>query len=125
MFDSAKAKLKENAKETLNELSNALASVNRDFLVAGHTDSNPIKTKKFPSNWELSTQRAIAVVNHMVKQGYPRDKIGAAGYADVDPVAEQQDAGGAGREPAHRDHPDAEPGRAQRHQEALEGLRSS
>jgi chemotaxis protein MotB len=88
LFDSAKAKLKDDAKETLNELTTALAEVNRDFLVAGHTDSNPIKTAKFPSNWELSTQRAIAVVNYMVSQGYPRDKIGAAGYADVDSVGD-------------------------------------
>ena len=95
LFDSGKAKLKQDGVATLNEITAALASLgDRDFLVAGHTDNVPIKTAKYASNWELSTQRAIVVVNHMMSQGFPSEHIGAAGYAEVDPVASNDDETG-------------------------------
>ena len=88
LFDSGKTKLKEDGLATLDELAQALKSVgDREFLVAGHTDNIPIKTRKFKNNWELSTQRAVVVVDHMIEQGFPSGQLGAAGYADVDPVA--------------------------------------
>jgi chemotaxis protein MotB len=87
LFDSGKSVLKEDGRNTLTEITQALMSVaDRDFLVAGHTDNIPIKTARFPSNWELSAERAIVVVKHMIDQGFPQDHIGAAGYAHVDPV---------------------------------------
>ena len=87
LFDSGKTKLKEDGLATLDELSAALQSVgDREFLVAGHTDNVPIKTRKFKNNWELSTQRAVVVVDHMIEKGFPAKQLGAAGYADVDPV---------------------------------------
>lgn len=95
LFDSGKAKLKEAGMATLTEIAQALKSVaDRDFLVAGHTDTIPIKTKRFPSNWELSTQRAVIVVNHMIDQGFPQEHIGAAGYAHVDPVGDNNSPDG-------------------------------
>lgn len=91
LFDSGRADLKEDGLATLDEITQALMTVkDRDFLVAGHTDDIPIKTRRFPSNWELSTQRAVVVVKHMIDQGFPRDHIGAAGYAHVDPVGDNQ-----------------------------------
>jgi chemotaxis protein MotB len=88
LFDSGKAILKPDGQVTLNQLNAALSSVgDRDFLVAGHTDNVPIKTRKYKDNWELSTARAVVVVNHMLEQGFPRKHLGAAGYADVEPVA--------------------------------------
>jgi chemotaxis protein MotB len=87
LFDSGKADLKEDGLATLDELTAALLAVkDRDFLVAGHTDNIPIKTRRYKNNWELSTQRAVVVVDHMIEQGFPKAHIGAAGYADVDPV---------------------------------------
>jgi chemotaxis protein MotB len=95
LFDSGKAKLKEDGMSTLNEITAALAMLtDRDFLVAGHTDNVPIRTARYKSNWELSTQRAVVVVNHMIAQGFPTDHIGAAGYAEVDPVAPNDDETG-------------------------------
>lgn len=89
LFDSGKAKLKNDGMTTLTQLNEALTSVaDRDFLIAGHTDNVPIKTRQYKSNWELSTQRAVVVVNHMIEQGFPKEHIGAAGYADVEPVAD-------------------------------------
>lgn len=70
--------------------------LNRDYAasrirVDGHTDSTPIvKTKdKFASNWELSTDRACAVVRHLVSRGVKPERISAAGYAYFRPVASE------------------------------------
>lgn len=51
--------------------------------VEGHTDDSPINTAQFPSNWELSTARAAAVVRYFVEHGVPAWKLRAAGYADA------------------------------------------
>ncbi len=89
LFASGKTELKEEAFATLTELSSALSQVkDRDFLVAGHTDNVPIKTARFKSNWELSTARAVSVVKYLIEQGFPTDHIGAAGFGENDPVAD-------------------------------------
>ncbi|HVC53139.1 MAG TPA: peptidoglycan -binding protein [Stellaceae bacterium] len=56
------------------------------LLVDGNTDSRKIDTPQFPSNWELSTARAISVVRYAVQEGIPRDHLAAAGYADTYPI---------------------------------------
>lgn len=67
-----------------------------DYMVTieGHTDDVPIKTIQFPSNWELSTARAAAVVRFLVSQGVPATRLRASGYADVFPKAPNQDPDG-------------------------------
>lgn len=88
LFDSGKIELKEQGQKALDEIVLALQSLNdRDFMVAGHTDTDPIKTKKFRSNWELSTARAVVVVDYMISKGYPAANLGAAGFAEIDPVS--------------------------------------
>jgi len=62
--------------------------------VEGHTDDSPINTPQFPSNWELSTARAAAVVRFLLEQGVLPQKLRAAGYADTFPVAPNRDAAG-------------------------------
>ncbi|MGH7088396.1 MAG: OmpA family protein, partial [Stellaceae bacterium] len=54
--------------------------------VGGHTDKTPITTPQFPSNWELSTARALAVVNFLAAQGIPPNRLSAAGYGEYDPI---------------------------------------
>lgn len=88
LFDSGKASLRAEGKQAIEALSPALVSVDRDFLVAGHTDNIPIKTARFPSNWELSNARAVSVVKALIGAGYPASKIGGAGYAEHDPVGD-------------------------------------
>ncbi len=88
LFDSGKSKLREEGNNAVATLVPVLISVDREFLVAGHTDNIPIKTARYPSNWELSTARAVNVVKAMLEAGYPSGKLGAAGYADSDPVAD-------------------------------------
>jgi len=88
LFDSGRAVLKQEGQDALAQLVAPLNEVNREWIVAGHTDNVPIKTAKFGSNWELSTGRAIEVVNFLVTSGMPAGKVGAAGYAEFDPVAD-------------------------------------
>ena len=87
LFDTGKTDIKDDGKAALGEVAEALRTVSgRHFQVAGHTDNVPIRTKEFPSNWELSTARAVAVVKLLVDKGVRSDALSAAGYAEVDPV---------------------------------------
>ena len=90
LFDSGKVELKEEGKAALTELAAVLKDEGRDFLVAGHTDNVPIKTTRFKSNWELSTQRAVVVLNFLAEQGFPQKNLAAAGYGEVDPVSSNE-----------------------------------
>jgi chemotaxis protein MotB len=91
LFPSAGAELSEGGKKTLTKVTKVLMALkDRRFLIAGHTDNVPIATELFPNNWVLSTARAISVVQFMVEQGFPADQLGAAGYADKDPIAKNK-----------------------------------
>ena len=52
----------------------------------GHTDRRPISSPQFPSNWELSTARAISVVRFALEEGVPPTRLSAAGFADKQPL---------------------------------------
>jgi chemotaxis protein MotB len=87
LFDSGKTSVKKEGKAALEKVAQVLATVpDRDFLVAGHTDDLPIKTAQFPSNWELSTARAVEVVRFLVTKGMTGKVLSAAGFAEFDPV---------------------------------------
>jgi chemotaxis protein MotB len=87
LFDSGRTDLKAGGKAALTQVAQALATIGeRRFLVAGHTDNVPIKTARFPSNWELSTARAVEVARLLVAGGMKPEVLGAAGYAEFDPV---------------------------------------
>jgi chemotaxis protein MotB len=87
LFDSASTDLKPAGKNALASVAKVLTTVgDRNFIVAGHTDDVPIKTAVFPSNWELSTRRAVEVVHLLVKDGMNPKTLAAAGYGEFDPV---------------------------------------
>lgn len=87
LFDPGKKDLKKEGAETLQQVTEILKEVKeRDFQVAGHTDNAPIRSPKFRSNWDLSTARAVEVVNFMVKSGMEANRLSAAGYADQAPI---------------------------------------
>jgi chemotaxis protein MotB len=93
LFDEGKTDLKPAGKQALTEIGQALRTVaGRSFQVAGHTDNLPIKSKEFPSNWELSTERAVVVVKFLAAQGVNSGVLSAAGYGEFDPVAPNTDA---------------------------------
>lgn len=96
LFDQGKTEIKPEGKTALEEVAAALKGVSgRRFQVAGHTDTYPIKTKEFPSNWELSNARALAVVKLLIEKGVKPESLSAAGYAEFDPA--QSNASPTGR----------------------------
>ena len=89
LFASGSAKLKTEGVRVLAELGPVLASLKgREFQVGGHTDNKPIRTKRFPSNWQLSGARAIDVTQLLIEYGVPGTRVSAAAYADTQPVAD-------------------------------------
>ena len=90
LFDTGAAELKTDGKAAVAEVAATLKGVGtKRFQVAGHTDSEPITAetkKKYPTNWELSTARAIAVVKLLVADGVEATTLSAAGYGPYDPV---------------------------------------
>ncbi len=88
LFDSGRAALKDGGKTALSDLVGPLKEVKRDWIVSGHTDNVPIRTAKFNNNWELSAARSVEVVDFLIENGMPAEHVGAAGYAEFDPVAD-------------------------------------
>ncbi len=71
----------------LEKLARALRKVSNPVRLEGHTDSLPIHTPRFRSNWDLSTARALAVLTLLEEtHGIPRTRLSAAGYADTVPL---------------------------------------
>ncbi len=95
LFNSGEANLQPAGLPLLAEIVQLL-NVDRThpIIVEGHTDNVPISTAEFPSNWELSTARATSVVRFLIAHGIPAGRMGAAGYAALDPVASNATAAG-------------------------------
>jgi len=91
LFDSGKANLKPNAMEILTKITAALISYKdsiKMIRIEGHTDNVAINTSEFPSNWELSTARAVEVLRYLVeKKQIKPDIISAVGYGEYHPIA--------------------------------------
>jgi chemotaxis protein MotB len=88
LFRSGNAQVSDDGEQTLRDVGNVLADFQkRSFQVEGHTDNVPISTARFPSNWELSTARALAVVHILEDTGVSPDNLSAAGYGQHQPVA--------------------------------------
>ena len=88
LFDPGKTELKKEGQDALRQVTDVLKEIpNRNYQVAGHTDNIPIKSKRFRSNWDLSTARAVEVVTFMIGSGMEPKRLSAAGYADQSPVA--------------------------------------
>jgi flagellar motor protein MotB len=89
-FESGKAELSPRMDEILTKITptlRKLAKDGHDIVVEGHTDDVPIHNEHFSSNWELSTARATAVVQHMIRsQGMPPEHMGAIGYGQFHPL---------------------------------------
>lgn len=87
-FDSGKAEIREGALTALEKVGAIIKDIPNSVRVEGHTDNVPIKTDKFPSNWELSTHRALAVVQFFIdRAGVEPARLSAAGYGESRPVA--------------------------------------
>jgi chemotaxis protein MotB len=95
LFPSGSATISADGKATLRKIAEAFASIHdRIIRVEGHTDNVPIHTARFPSNWELSAARAIAVVRYLQERGIDPALLGAAGYGEYQPIASNDTADG-------------------------------
>lgn len=87
-FDSGDYSLKAEAIPMLRTITDSLRQRSVDIRVEGHTDNRPIHTARFRSNWDLSTARATAVLTEiLVGDGFPPDRMSAAGYGEFHPIA--------------------------------------
>lgn len=86
LFQSGRATLTADGERLLQRVSRIIKPIGRRIRVEGHSDNIPITTARYPSNWELSTARAVNVVKYFIHQGRidPR-LLSAVGYADVKP----------------------------------------
>jgi len=72
----------------LEKIATTIASMSNAIRLEGHTDPIPIHTSRFRSNWELSSARAIAMLEALrTRFGIPGSRMAVAGYADSSPVA--------------------------------------
>lgn len=94
LFSSGSADMVGLGRRQISQLSTTLKDIasripkNIDWVlrVDGHTDRIPIKNAKFPSNWELSTARAVAVVKLLIEDGLPPHRLAAAGFGEYRPL---------------------------------------
>lgn len=88
LFASAESLLLEEGLKVLDGIAPALKASGRPVMIEGHTDSRPVSSSKYASNWELSTARATQVLRYLQsKWGIPPTKLSASGYADTKPLA--------------------------------------
>ena len=88
VFPSASAEIREDALPLLDVVVDVVHDLDNELRVEGHTDNVPVGTDRYPTNWELSSARATAVLRYLVEQGdvHPR-RLFAAGYGEFRPVA--------------------------------------
>jgi chemotaxis protein MotB len=93
-FDSSQAVLLPEGRAELDQLATALLDLDKKIpaeipwvlRVDGHTDSRPISSPQFPSNWELSASRAISVVQYLISKGVSPQRLVAAGFGEFQPI---------------------------------------
>jgi chemotaxis protein MotB len=94
LFPSGQASMTAEGLAAMDQLAAAIVELDRQIpkeidwalQVDGHTDVRPIASREFPSNWELSTARAISVVRYLISRGVPANRLVAAGYGEFQPL---------------------------------------
>lgn len=94
LFDSGSADLTPAALNKIMEIAKLLKDIPYPIRIEGFTDSIPISTSEFPSNWELSTARASAIARVLNDFGVANDRISVTGYNDQYPVADNTNEAG-------------------------------
>ena len=89
LFPSGSAAVNTEGKKALTQIAGALKEFNdRRFQIEVHTDNVPIKSSSYPSNWELSTARALSVLHLMIDEGVQPQNVSAAGFGEFQPRAD-------------------------------------
>ncbi len=87
LFSSGSADTSEQAQRIFDEIAGILKNYSNPVQVEGFTDNIPIKSLKYPTNWELSTARASAIVKYLASKGVAPERLSAVGYGEYQPVA--------------------------------------
>jgi chemotaxis protein MotB len=87
LFSSGSADTSEQARKIFDEIAAILAGYSNPVQVEGFTDNIPINSAKYPTNWELSTARASAIVKHLAANGVAPERLSAVGYGEYQPIA--------------------------------------
>lgn len=94
-FDAGSARPRADTVPLIDKLGRLLTSSEHHIRIEGHTDDTPIRTAKFPSNWELSTARATWLVAHLATRfELEPQRLSAAGYSEFRPIASNETASG-------------------------------
>lgn len=94
LFDMGEATIKSESLKTLNKLGKFLKKVEQEIRVVGHTDNIPIKTEKYPSNWELAAARSCAIVRYYTSQSFSPQQFMCLSQGESDPIASNETAAG-------------------------------
>jgi len=87
-FAPGSATIQSDAFPVLAEIAAKILELLFDARIEGHTDNTPINTARFPSNWELSTARALYVLQYLIREGdFPPSRLSPIGYGEYRPVA--------------------------------------
>lgn len=99
LFRSGSAELSGSFQQLLGGIAETIRDKRfSDIRVEGHTDNVPIQTSQYPSNWELSTARALSVVKYFAfEQGFEPAQLSAVGYGEYRPRAGNETAEGRGK----------------------------
>lgn len=87
LFAAGTANLTNEGLPVLDRIANLIKDKPYEVSIEGHTDNTPIRSIRYPSNWELSTARAAAVLRHLIERDVPAERMRAIGYADTRPIA--------------------------------------
>ncbi|MCF7971542.1 MAG: flagellar motor protein MotD [Methylococcaceae bacterium] len=94
LFASGDAALQSKATPVLKKISEVLQTTESVIHVEGHTDNIPIETIEFPSNWDLSSARAVSVVHELIFNGINSARLAAVGYGENHPIADNKSVAG-------------------------------
>jgi chemotaxis protein MotB len=98
LFPSGEDAVAPDSYDPLKKVADAIGKLPNPVRLEGHTDTIPINTPRFHSNWELSAARSIAVMDLLsLKFGVPRERLSIGGYADVAPIASNATEAGRAR----------------------------
>jgi len=94
-YDPGSDRIHDSAEAVIAGLARHLRPLPNQIRVEGHTDSTPIRSPRFPSNWHLSTARATGIVSTLIERyGFSPSRLAAAGYGEHHPIADNTTAQG-------------------------------
>jgi len=94
LFPSGEDEIAKDTNSSIQKIAEALQKIPNPARMEGHTDALPIHNSRFRSNWELSAARSIALLESLTAFGVERDRMSIAGYADTNPLVDNDTEAG-------------------------------